>query len=315
MILSEAYAAFMTSRVLSGHSPKTIAHYHSSIGTLVRQAGEEAPLTQQTIDEFFIWLATGTELTPISRHTYSRGIRAFVNWTASEGLTGPIKTPSIRLPQTAIIPLGADEVRSLLKQFDQRRFAGIRNYTITLLLYDTGVRLNEALSLVLSDIDWGDQFILIRQGKGQKDRWVPYSRILESELKRYIKSRSRQSPIDDSLWINRGGSILKMRAYQTALSKVGQKVKTHARVSAHTLRHSFALSYVESGGDPYSLQRILGHASQSMTAKYVNMGRNNLRSAHNRFSPLATANSATSGFANSSRTHSESSASKRPKRQ
>lgn len=315
MHLSEAFTAFITSRIMAGHTRKTISHYRSSVGTLLRQAGESAPLNQQTLNDFFLWLATDSQLTPISRHTYSRGIRAFVNWTASEGLTGPLKIPTIRLPQTAITPLTSDEIGSLLKQFDQRRFAGIRNHTITLMLYDTGVRLGEALSLIIPDIDWDDRFILIRQGKGQKDRWVPYSRILDAELKRYVKTRARQCPTDDALWINRGGSPLKIRGFQTALNKAGQGVKTHTRISAHTLRHSFALSYIESGGDPYSLQRILGHTSQSMTAKYVNMGRNNLRSAHEKFSPLATAYNATNGSSIPSHTHTVSSASRPPKRQ
>ena len=57
------------------------------------------------------------------------------------------------------------------------------------------------------------------------------------------------------------------------------------RLSPHTLRHSFALLYIENGGDPFSLQRILGHSTQAMTAKYINMARANIKAQHNRYSP------------------------------
>ena len=58
-----------------------------------------------------------------------------------------------------------------------------------------------------------------------------------------------------------------------------------SRLSPHTLRHSFALAYIENGGDPFSLQRILGHTNQETTSKYVNMARTNVKSQHSKYSP------------------------------
>ena len=58
-----------------------------------------------------------------------------------------------------------------------------------------------------------------------------------------------------------------------------------SRLAPHTLRHSFALAYIENGGDPFSLQRILGHTNQETTSKYVNMARTNVKAQHSKYSP------------------------------
>ena len=58
-----------------------------------------------------------------------------------------------------------------------------------------------------------------------------------------------------------------------------------SKISPHILRHSFALAYIENGGDPFSLQRILGHTDQSTTSKYVNMARTNVKAQHSKYSP------------------------------
>ena len=76
-----------------------------------------------------------------------------------------------------------------------------------------------------------------------------------------------------------------MKIVVAVIKKMMMYRKPADRLSPHTLRHSFALAYIENGGDPFSLQRILGHTNQETTSKYVNMARSNVKSQHSKFSP------------------------------
>jgi integrase len=77
-----------------------------------------------------------------------------------------------------------------------------------------------------------------------------------------------------------------LTGYSVGVQAVTQEIDLDGvRLSPHTLRHSFALAYIENGGDPFSLQRILGHTNQETTSKYVNMARTNVKSQHSKYSP------------------------------
>ena len=88
------------------------------------------------------------------------------------------------------------------------------------------------------------------------------------------------------LFLTEQGKALTSRAIQLVFKRLGKKIHLDGvRLSPHTLRHSFALAYIENGGDPFSLQRILGHTNQETTSKYVNMARTNVKSQHSKYSP------------------------------
>ena len=174
MHLSEAFTAFITSRIMAGHTRKTISHYRSSVGTSAVGRGISTPKSAN-LNDFFLWLATDSSVDPYKPSYIQQGNTGLCELDGLRGAYRAAKDPNDQTAPNRNHSPYLDEIGSLLKQFDQRRFAGIRNHTITLMLYDTGVRLSEAPSLIIPDIDWDDRFILIRQGKGQKDRWVPYS--------------------------------------------------------------------------------------------------------------------------------------------
>lgn len=198
----------------------------------------------------------------------------------------PIKLPTLSLPKAAIKPLSIDQIRTLLRSFNTNRFTDIRNRTHIQLLVDSGMRLSESVGIEMNDLQLDDGFVLIR-GKGNKERWVPFGRTSKHALWSYIKQRAAvASPNESKLFVTQEGRPLTARGFQMVLKRMAKKLDLKGvRLSPHTLRHTFALQYIEAGGDPFSLQRILGHSTQAMTAKYINMARSNVKAQHERFSP------------------------------
>ena len=148
------------------------------------------------------------------------------------------------------------------------------------------MRLGELSQLQLTDVNLEDGFVLVH-GKGGKDRYVPIGREMVKCLWKYMKKRAltdvNTSPY---LFLTAQGKPLTSRAIQLVFKRLHKKIDLDGvRLSPHTLRHSFALAYIENGGDPFSLQRILGHTNQETTSKYVNMARTNVKSQHSKYSP------------------------------
>ena len=177
-------------------------------------------------------------------------------------------------------------MRKVLYSFNSNTYLGLRNYTIVRLFLDTGMRLGELSQLQLMDVNLEDGFVMVH-GKGGKDRYVPIGREMVKGLWKYIKTRATMEDFQtSSLFLTEKGRPLTSRAIQLVFKRLDKKINLgNVKLSPHIMRHSFALAYIENGGDPFSLQRILGHSSQETTSKYVNMARTNVKSQHSKYSP------------------------------
>ena len=184
------------------------------------------------------------------------------------------------------IPLTPAQMRKVLHSFNSNTYLGLRNYTIVRLFLDTGMRLGELSRLQLNEVNLEEGFVLVH-GKGAKDRYVPIGRSTIKWLWNYIKKRAVIDVNTTSyLFLTQRGTALSARGIQIVFRSLKKKLNLDGRkLSPHLLRHSFALAYIENGGDPFSLQRILGHTDQTTTAKYVNMARSNVKAQHSKYSP------------------------------
>jgi integrase/recombinase XerD len=291
MLIQKAYDLFLADRKISGCSPKTLYFYRDSAGKFTKYiVDNEGNIEVNRINEFitpyFLFLQD-RKISQTTRHTYYRGISTFVRFLHSERyIDQEIRLPKIKCPKTAIKPLSPEQMRKALQSFNTKRFTGLRNKTILFLFLDTGMRLSELLNIELHEINFDDGFILLH-GKGQKERWVPFGKEARRLLWDYLKQRERVTKAEESaLFITQKGEKLTVRGLQMVFKRLGKKLNLSGiRFSPHTFRHSFSLAYIEAGGDPFSLQRILGHSTQAMTAKYVHMAKNNVKAQHNKFSP------------------------------
>ena len=164
--------------------------------------------------------------------------------------------------------LSVEEVRDLFEATDPGR-----DRVLLQTAYACGLRISELVQLQVADIDSARMQVMVRRGKGNKDRQVPLSERLLAELRRqWWSHRSRP-------WLFPGQSADRplhpsnvQRMFQAALARAG----IAKRATPHTLRHSFATHLLEAGVDLATVQRLLGHGSLSTTAHYLHVSRRHL---------------------------------------
>ena len=291
MDIGRCYELFLTDRKISGCSEATIRFYEYVVGKFLRFIEENnldssVESIHQHILPFFSHLQQ-QNLSPSTYHTLFRGLRVFTRFLHHEGyVKDGIRLPKVKQPHTAISPLNPSQMKTILHSFDTKTYLGLRNYTIIRLFLDTGMRLGELSRLQLNELNLEDGFVMVH-GKGAKDRYVPIGRSTIKCLWNYIKKRAViDVNTNPYLFLTQRGTTLSARGIQIVFRSLKKKINLiGVRLSPHLLRHSFALAYIENGGDPFSLQRILGHTDQTTTSKYVNMARSNVKTQHSKYSP------------------------------
>ncbi|GAB7386845.1 hypothetical protein BSNK01_06810 [Bacillaceae bacterium] len=232
---------------------------------------------------------------PISMTTianYVRNIKVFFNYLANvegELKKNPAeKIERIKVERKVKKTLTPDEIKKVLAQFDTTKFHSYRNWVITRLLLDTGMRISECLSLMPEHIDFEHKSILITNPKNKQQRYVYFSFKMAKELRNWLKYRDRYSN-SPYLFPSTRGTQLEIRNYERALREAGRKVGID--VHPHQLRNNFAKYYILNGGDWFSLARILGHSSVEVTMKaYLDFTNEEIGKKYQKHSPLSHLN-------------------------
>jgi len=226
-------------------------------------------------------------LTPGYVDNCLRAVRGFFNWLEAEGYINDnpvarIKLP--KLPRKLIRALSQQEVCHLLAVVDPRSPTGLRDQAIILLFLDTGLRLSELTGLCLTDLHLEEQYLIV-MGKGVKERQVPFGLKVRDVLRRYIEERI--NPVNEGanhVFLTQSGRPIRDDRVQKMLAFYGQKAGV--RVHPHLLRHTFAKNFFANGGDPFTLQRILGHSTLEMTRRYVSLLMADVQKVHAKASPV-----------------------------
>jgi integrase/recombinase XerD len=177
------------------------------------------------------------------------------------------------------------QIKALFKACDLRTFVGLRDYTIMMLLLETGVRVNELVGIKTTDIIWEQKVIRIRNTKGGFERFVPIQDKMINQLKKYLVVRGNVDT--DYLFITQDNTPLSKKQVQDRIREYGKKAGIkNVRCSPHTFRHTFAKLCVLNGANAFQLQAILGHTSLEMTKVYVNLFSNEVQQGHAKFSPI-----------------------------
>ena len=227
---------------------------------------------------------------------YREGLYRFYLWLNDEGYVQ--HNPAARLrkakePKRLIQTFSEAQVAAILQQPDRTSFVGLRDYCFLLMLLDTGMRLSEMLDLKVSDLDLDGMEAKVI-GKGDKQRRAALSPLLLVDLKPYLRKREVAVSIvgvPDSPWVfpNDVGNRLCSKAMQKRVRQYGDMAKIErVRVSPHTFRHTFAVNFVREGGDPFALQKILGHESLETTRRYCELADEDVLRRHRELTPLRT---------------------------
>ncbi len=144
----------------------------------------------------------------------------------------------------------------------------LKHRTILRLLYATGLRMGELVRLRVSDVDSKRMVLLVRQGKGFKDRQVPMSEVLLDSLRKYwLQYRPKEYLFESSYT----GGALSARTIQAIFQKAKQKAGVNQHASVHTLRHCYATHLLEAGVDTMTIKTFMGHGHLSSTARYLHV--------------------------------------------
>ncbi|ALM75295.1 site-specific tyrosine recombinase/integron integrase [Thermococcus barophilus] len=201
-----------------------------------------------------------------------QALKAYFRFEGLEEEAEKIKSPKV--PRSLPKSLTKEEVKKLLSVIPPTRK---RDRLIVLLLYGSGLRVSELCNLKINDVDFKRSLIIVRGGKGGKDRIVPVPGALLKEIEDYLKMRN-----DDSEYLlveerRSRKDRLSPKTVWYILNKYGKKAGI--KVTPHMLRHSFATHMLENGIDIRVIQEILGHSNLSTTQIYTKVTVEHLRRA------------------------------------
>lgn len=220
-------------------------------------------------------------------------IKAFYRFMTAEGYmdANPAEvveagTKGIKLPRV----LSEDEVVRLLNQPDITTAEGFRDRTMLEVLYATGMRVSELISLTLERVDLNMKYI-IAFGKGSKERIVPLGSVASEFLQQYLeKVRPKLTHAGRNtniVFLAFGGHELTRQRFWQIIRAYGRKANINKALTPHILRHSFATHLLDNGADLRSVQELLGHSDISTTQIYTHLTNKRLRDIYAKAHPRA----------------------------
>lgn len=260
-----------------------VADYLSGCGikevTQIKQ--EDLAAYMQYLNESHFSAAT------ISRNVAS--IKALFHFLNKEGMvkediSKALKAPKIekKIPEI----MSPEEAVRLLEQPSGNSAKELRDKAMLELLYATGIRVTELITLKLSDVNVGMSFILCRDAN--KERVIPFGNAARQALIKYIEE-ARDGMLEDKrteiLFVNCSGLPMSRQGFWKLIKFYAKKAGITADITPHTLRHSFAAHLVENGADLRSVQEMLGHSDISTTQIYANINHKRIREVYAKAHP------------------------------
>ena len=273
----------------AGASRHTLAAYRSDLERTADSLGE--PLGRADADAVGRLGGLWRELAPATVARRAAALRRFFGFLVDEGLRKD--DPSAALPRPRLerpLPriLDADEVARMFERAEDRAASGesnaVRNLALLELLYGSGLRASELVTLPRGALRKGQPFLILR-GKGGKERLVPISSRAEAAVERWLEHIAGPSG-----WLFPGGKahLSRVRLFQIVRQMAADAGISPDRISPHVLRHAFATHLLSGGADLRVLQSLLGHADIATTQIYTHVDSARLVELVNSRHPLAT---------------------------
>lgn len=293
MTVYDTFQEFLITQEIKGNSEKTIAYYKNCVCPMIEFVGKQTEISELTIDilrKYALYLSR-RGISDNSFKTYIKGIKVFLHWLYEEEYTGVNLSEKMKLPKAqrkAIDVLTNTEVKEMFSSFDTKDVHGLRNYCICALMIDSGLRRSEIIKLKLSDLHIIEGYAVIN-GKGNKQRLVPLGNISKKYLIKYTNMRKANIQTDALFLTKQNRPITNSTIARLFRTLQAQKVvgdHLTRRIYPHLLRHTFATTYLENGGNIYALQQILGHTTLDMVKKYVHLTQAKTVVNFKKYSPL-----------------------------
>jgi integrase/recombinase XerD len=280
--LRELDAFMVHLKTEQGASVHTIEAYNRDIlNYLIFLEESQRSLESVDFEVYLAHLRTGGRSTRSIARAVS-ALRSFYRFLLADGKIEKnplldIETPRFKAPIPRV--LSEDEMKKLLKLPADQKLA-LRDGAVLELLYATGLRVSELISLKKSDVNL-DAGYLVAMGKRAKERIVPIGSYAREMVRMYLEQVKPQGPF---LFPGRGGMAATRQSIWKLIRKYGMLLK-QGRLYPHMLRHTFATHLLEGGADLRSVQLLLGHEDISTTQIYTHVDRKRLKELHKKYHP------------------------------
>jgi site-specific recombinase XerD len=314
----QALQVYLLAHNARGRSPVTIEDYQHTLRIFFRYletARGKQTIEEVTVEDFRAWLVLLREgvsrrrrpYSSRSIQTYARNVRCFFHWLEQQHYLSVNPLDEERLPKVKkpLIRVFTEEElerldaacerapkgRSLTP--DERKALTARDRAILWLLLSTGIRVSELCRLGLSDIDWRKGTLHI-QGKGDKERKVPFGKVARQHLQTYLHFWRGELELPenpklpaDAVFLSVDGLPLTPEGVRGVFERLKRVAGiTDKRVSPHTCRHWFAVNCIKRGMPTSALQQLLGHETLEMVNTYVELAEQDQCEIYHRFSPV-----------------------------
>lgn len=274
-------------------SESTVSSYRCDLKKLERYLKEHGiedvqSVTPTNLNSYVLYLEKqGLSTATVSRNVASMKAYfhyAYYNRKIEKDPTETIKAPHIEKKAPGILSM--EETIRLLEQPSGSTPKEQRDRAMLELLYATGVRVTELISMKLTDIHLSMNYIICRDG--EKERVIPFGENARKAIERYL-SDGREALLKEAeseyLFVNCSGKMMSRQGFWKLVKRYAQKAGIMADITPHTLRHSFAAHLVQNGADLKSVQEMLGHSDIATTQIYLNMNVERMKSVYRKVHP------------------------------
>jgi integrase/recombinase XerD len=290
----DLYLDYLT--VEKGLAPNTRASYSGDLLKFVTYLKDRgiSDWRQVRYSEVMGFLSQSQEqgLAPRSRARLLSALRGFFKFMVrdshlQESPVANLTSPRLRRHLPSVLSVA--EVERLLARPNPKLPLGQRDAAMLELLYGTGLRVSELVTLTLGRVNLEVGFLVVL-GKGSKERIVPAGEAATEAVRSYLmdsRPRLLKGKMTETLFITNRGAAMSRQGFWKLLKKYGREAGLKKELTPHILRHSFATHLLERGADLRSVQMMLGHADISTTQIYTHVARERLREVHKKYHPRA----------------------------
>lgn len=284
-------------------SPHTALDYSNTFARFSEHVGDKSlkEIVSRDIHEFLNDVQDRYALSRKTLSNYWIALSSFWTWAEVELEVPHIirgRVPRPRFRRKSIAPYTVEEVRLLLEACDkmrpwrapsgdmvyQRRPTATRDRAIIVTLIDTGVRCGELCDLQIRDFDRHRRQLLIRHGKGDKERMVYLGESAMSGICAYLDTRPK-AKTSEPLFTTIAGESIDRHSVRKLITRLAEKAQVR-RANVHRFRHTFAINFLRNGGNMIALQDLLGHETLETIRLYVRLAQTDLQQMHQAASPV-----------------------------
>jgi len=293
--------------VSTGYAETTVEGSHSDLEWLLRYLDMRgvtrvADMTREVLDHYAVWIRERQNHYHEDRRVSQAQVlhrlttlKSFGRWLAKEMIVLQDPAEDLELPRLPTnmpkVILTQGEIRKVLDAPELRSPIGYRDRALLELLYATGLRTQELLSLRVSDLDFKARTVFVRKGKGDKDRLIVVASEALGYVREYIEkvrprfAKHMKKRDDGTLFLNFTGAKVEMNKLCYLIKRHVKAAGIDKHITAMTFRHSIASHLLENGMDMRFIQEFLGHAKMSTTQVYAKVTLSGLRKHYNKHHP------------------------------